>query len=409
MRENEVKERVVNFLIVLISCLAGFMISEAGYRILLHQEENTRWQRTNQVTAFSNSIWEFDVETGYKYRPNTKITGVALVDGVPKLCGYLETGNHGSPGRGIGATPIKEAKLIVVGDSFSATVQEHQTWPDILGDLLQAGSGRPAPVLNMSHDGYGVLQMFDQAAKLVREGYRPTAFVIPLIGPDLVRARFWRMTRERSGRTEVFTSSVPSLDVQPETHVRTAFIDHRVNEAWCNDGLASGKADQTGHDIEQAFDETRRADEAFFGHRVRLYSVTDCYLCNLVRYGTPLRPIAQIGTNPPHKWRSFGDDARFTSAAAVIRASGVPIWIVYLPYHPELRDGQKKLTEQEHSLLDSLKGYADQFIDLTPATPMGDAAIPLTKLPMDAHPSYAGLEYYAKALFGRLKALNLLN
>lgn len=404
------KERFVNILFVVISCLVGFILSEIGYRYILNQDENARWQRTSRVTAFSDSIWEFDADIGYKYRPNTKISGVIQTDGVPTLCGGLETGSYGSPGKGIGSARIQDAKLIVVGDSFTAMVHEHQTWPDILADLIQAEYGRPSPVLNLSHDGHGVLQMLDQVAKLVREGHRPLAFVVPLIGPDLVRARFWRMTRERNGKTEVFTSSVPSLDVQPETHVRTAFIDHRVNEAWCEAGLASGKADQTGRDIERAFDEMRREDEAFFGRLVRILSATDCYLCNLARYGTPLKAVAQISTNPAHRLTSFDDDAQFSAAAAAIRASGIPLWVVYLPYYPEIREGRQKLTEQERALLDSLRKHADRYIDLTPTSSMSDEVlIPLTMLPVDAHPSFAGLEYYAKLLFTRFKDLNLIN
>jgi hypothetical protein len=87
---------------------------------------------------------------------------------------------------------------------------------------------------------------------------------------------------------------------------------------------------------------------------------------------------------------------------ALIRAAGVPIWLIYLPYEPELRSGQKKLTPREQVLVESLKQSTDRFVDLTPEKPMGEPAAAFTLLPEDAHPSQAGLQYYAGEAYRQL-------
>jgi hypothetical protein len=65
-------------------------------------------------------------------------------------------------------------------------------------------------------DGYGALQIFDQAAKLMRTGYRPTALIVAITRADLLKARTWRMTIIRGNSQEVFTSIKPSLEVNPK-------------------------------------------------------------------------------------------------------------------------------------------------------------------------------------------------
>jgi len=91
---------------------------------------------------------------------------------------------------------------------------------------------------------------------------------------------------------------------------------------------------------------------------------------------------------------------------ALIRASGVPIWLIYLPYEPELRSARKKMNTREQVLFESLKQSVNRFIDLTPEKPMGDAATALTLLPEDGHPSHAGLRYYATEAYQRMGFAN---
>jgi hypothetical protein len=402
VRRQALLEKLANVFLVIISMLIGLVALEPAYRGIFEWRENSRWKRPSLLWLYSTSVWDFDTELGYSYRPHARMDWTILENGIPRRCGTFVTGSVGSPGKGVDVSKLGDVKFIALGDSFTAWVQQGETWPDILSGMLENQTREPTPILNLARDGFGVLQMFDQAAHLVRVGYRPDAFMISIIGPDLVRARIWKMTFERNGAIEYFVSTVPSLDISPETHARSGFIDSRITRAWCETLRSAGQTDETAEKIGLAFDATRRADEAFFRPRLNWFSFTDCYLCNRVRFGHPVKGLVRVTGNPEHMLTRFQDDARFSQDLAIIRASGVPIWVVYLPYGPELRNARKQMTARELSLLNSLKAEADRFIDLTPDTPLGDATEPLTMLPEDSHPSHAGLEYYAREVYRQI-------
>jgi hypothetical protein len=214
------------------------------------------------------------------------------------------------------------------------------------------------------------------------------------------------MTLERNGAVEVFTSTKPSLDVAPETHVRTVLVDRRVTRAWCEALRPSRQTDDTARKLVSAYEATVRADETFFRRRLDLTSFTECHLCNQILYGRPTREPSRVSQNPFHSLTRFQDDPRFLEDLAAVRASGVPIWLVYLPIEIEMRNGRNVLSPQQEVLLASAKEVVDRYIELTPASPMGGAALPLTHMPDDGHPSHAGLEYYAEELYRRIMPLD---
>ncbi len=400
------RDKYANLILVFVSIVLVLLIFEFAYRGIFEWREGTRWERPSKFAVSSDSVWEFNAELGYDYVPQARMDVAWTQNGLPRRCGTFVTSSLGAPGKGIDVTRIKQAKFIVLGDSVTATVHQSETWPDILSALIAERSGSPTPILNLARDGYGVLQMFDQAAHLLRTGHRPDAFIIAIIGPDLERARFWRMTFRRNGTVEIFTSTVPSLDISPETHVRAGFIDPRMTRAWCDASRASGEFDETAKMLELAFERMWRTDEAFLRPRVRWLSVTDCYLCNRILTGYPIRGITRPVKNPAHTLNRFHEDSRFLQDLALIRASGVPIWLIYLPYEPELRSARKKMNTREQVLFESLKQSVNRFIDLTPEKPMGDAATALTLLPEDGHPSHAGLRYYATEAYQRMGFAN---
>lgn len=368
------------------------------YRGYVDWREKARWLAPRQFTVYSNSIWDFDSELGFSYRPNTRVDVAVVGDGVPKLCRSVVIDQHGSPGRGIAGAKSTEAEIVVLGDSFTAMVHGNETWTDIFADLVRSEHGHAPLILNVSRDGYGVLQMFDQAAYLLRSGHRPRVFIFAIIGLDLIRPRSWKMTLERNGGHEIFVSTVPSHEVAPQTHVRAALVDPRVTQSWCETLRASGRGDEIARSISASFDTIRRSDERIFRPKMSYFDVTTCYLCNRIRYGRPTKETPANRYNPAHGLMRFQDDPRFLDSLTAIRSSGIPIWLVYLPYEPELRTGRKEFSPQERSLWQSLESVSDRVVDLTPQRSMGDAALSLTMQPEDYHPSRAGIEYYAHEL-----------
>src|SRR5262249_40156433 len=161
---TQVREKYVNLFLVVISILIVLLICEFAFRGVFEWREGARWQRPSKFAVFSDSVWEFNAELGYDYVPQARMDIAWIQNGVPRRCGTFVTGSLGAPGRGIDATKEKQAKFIVLGDSVTAMVHQGETWPDILSALIEEQSGSAAPILNLARDGYGVLQMFHQAA-----------------------------------------------------------------------------------------------------------------------------------------------------------------------------------------------------------------------------------------------------
>jgi hypothetical protein len=390
---------LANVLLVIASCTVGFISWELAYRVFL------KTQDAAQFEVHSNSIWEFDRDLGYAYRPHAHTDWAMIRGGVPVLCGSFVAGLLGSPGKGVTAEQlIAGPRFIVLGASYTAMVHGGETWPDILSDKLEQQTGKAVPILNLARDGYGVLQMFDQAAKLLRTGFRPTALIVAIARDNLLRGRSWRMTIIRGNSQEVFTSINPSLEINPKTHVRTTLINPRATRSWCEASRASGKENDESREIVQALLSTKKQDESRgLKAPIQILSTTHCYLCDRILYEDPLHGIAPIASHAEHTLNRFQDDPQFVSDIIGIRNSGIPIWLVYLPDYPELVSAHKKLSPRQQELFDSLTTEVDRVIDLTPDAPLGDSATALSMMPYDIHPSHLGLEYWANELLSRQK------
>ena len=391
--------KLANLLLVIASCTVGFISWELAYRVFLKTQDAT------QFSVDSNSIWHFDPDLGYAYPAHAHTDWATIRGGVPVLCGSFVSGLLGSPGKGITAEQlIAGPSFIVVGDSFTAMVQGGETWSDILSDKLEQQTAKSVPILNLARDGYGALQIFDQAAKLMRTGYRPTALIVAITRADLLKARTWRMTITRGNSQEVFTSIKPSLEVNPKTHVRTTLINPEASRSWCEASRTSGKENDVSRDIVQVLQATKIQDESRgLKAPIQILSMTHCYLCNRILYEDPLHGIAPIATHAEHTLNRFQGDPQFVSDVVAIHDSGIPIWLVYLPDYAELTSARRKMTPREQELFGSLTAEADRVIDLTPDAPLGDSAIALTMMPYDIHPSHLGLEYNANELLSRQK------
>jgi hypothetical protein len=222
----------------------------------------------------------------------------------------IRSGPTRIPRKGITAEQlIAGPRFIVLGDSFTAMVQGGETWPDILSDKLEQQTAKTVPILNLARDGYGALQIFDQAAKLLRTGYRPTALIVAVTRADLLKARTWRMTIIRGSSQEVFTSNKPSLEINPKTHVRTTLINPGATRSWRDASRASGKENEVSREIVQALLTTKRQDESRgLKAPIRILSMTHCYLCNRILYEDPLHGVAPIASHAEHTLNRFQGD-----------------------------------------------------------------------------------------------------
>jgi hypothetical protein len=382
-----------------LSLALASAIAELGYRVYLKAGEG-KDDGKPKFTAYSSSIWQYDRKLGYTYKPSARMDWVMVEDGLVQRCGTKTTAADGTSGRGPAGTKAA-VDIAVLGDSFTAAVQDGVSWPDLLADELQrANPSLSLRIRNLSRDGYGVLQMVDQAADLLAAGKtRPDILIVAIIGPDLRRLRVWRREKQGPVHPELYYSFDPDMPEHPETYGRAALINGKVTRQWCESLLASkNTADGLLAEIAEQYKSARASDEVFSGKRVDMLSLSSCYLCRKIRTGSPYRPAAGLIQSGGIAIDRYSRDPDFVRNIDAIRAAGIPIWLAYLPWEPELRSGNKALQPREMELLKDLQRYVDRFFDLTPAQGLGDEATRLTMLPVDAHPSLKGLEYYASGM-----------
>lgn len=378
----------------MLSAVLAAIAAEIGYRIILkaHVGEDPG---APTFTIYSSSIWQYDRDLGYTYKPNGRMDWAMIKSGLPERCGTFTTNSEGNAGRESSKLPGLD--VAVLGDSFTAMVHEGMTWPDLLQEeIRRMNPALGVRVRNLSRDGYGVLQMVDQAAVLLRTSKtKPDVLVMAIIGPDLRRYRFWRVEKKGSGHPEMFFSLNPDLVERPETYARGALTNPKITRKWCEDLRAAKNAgDALLNEAIAQYRQAKIRDDMFTGKRVDPFSLSICYVCNKIRFKTPYRPAAGRLQSDGMALDLYSQDPEFMRNIAAIRATGVPLWLVYLPWEPELRAGEKVLNPRETSLLRDLTARVDRTYDLTPGSPLGEAAVPLTLLPIDAHPSMEGLRYY---------------
>jgi hypothetical protein len=158
------------------SIVIGFQAVEIAYRGYLFSTEPDRLFHSATHPSFlffRNSIWTYDNEVGYRYKPNKDMLAGNVTDG--KLIGcdgssrIDENGNVGESGRD---SANADFKVLVFGDPVTAQPNNNKTYSSFLEAALSKRMGRRVSVINMGRDGYGILQMVDLAAIEIPTGSR---------------------------------------------------------------------------------------------------------------------------------------------------------------------------------------------------------------------------------------------
>ena len=224
----------------MFSALLGYLVVEAGYRVYAYCSIRntllaaTRSQipanRGDDVYAVSYSV--FDVDTGYRYRPNIE---VQFSDPFPVA---WKTNSHGHIARSEYpvAKPRGRFRIGLVGDSFTANVDNTIRWGDVLEDRLNASEawrvmtgGRHVRVINFGLDGIGVVQ-FDDVAVEMAVPFEVDLLLVNLVREDVRRRPYYRGSASATIiRSEQLTSYIdaevlsrlPFWSIYPEVIART--------------------------------------------------------------------------------------------------------------------------------------------------------------------------------------------
>ncbi len=391
---------LATLVLVLFGILTGAALTEGLYRAYLYRTARARFVRRvpGSLAVYDRPFWVYDERFGYVYPAGEKVHVTSISDGRVVSCGYWTDFNaEGNIGKIVGDYATAALRVLVFGDSFTATVHDGVTWPLVLQERLTRRLGREAHVVNFARDGYGVLQMFDLAAAKIPE-WKPDLVVFSFITNDLERIRFWRTVTKVNGRWRYLVSPRATPDPDPLISYDTALYHPDATAAWCRSRKGRTGADRVLRDVEAVYQRgvsvgERRAANAF--------TLRHSYVLARLRRGDPFAGVPGMFSFPQVPYDDYADDARFVKSVRAVESTGVPYALVHLAFYPELKAGREYITNyREARLLASLARLTEKEILET----RGHIRLPiedperLIQSPSNYHPSRAGLELYADAV-----------
>src|SRR3990172_825440 len=248
-RESENKPALIiaTLALVLLGAVVGIALSEAAYRVLLYTvvASDRFVRKAPQGFAVNDRPqWIYNERFGYVYPMGYKIHVASVSNGRVTECSFWEGFNEqGNVGRIVGDYKAASLKILVFGDSFTATVHDGVGWPLLLQERLAKRLGRRVHVVNFGRDGYGILQMFDLAAAKIPE-WKPDLAIVAFITNDLQRVRVWRTITKVQGRWRHLVSPDPTPNPDPLKSYDTALYHPEATAEWCRSMKGTGSRDR---------------------------------------------------------------------------------------------------------------------------------------------------------------------
>lgn len=383
--------------VLVLGILCGLFLAEAAYRIKL--AVGVGWTPLGVGSTFhvwSEATVRDDAVAGYRHDPDRAVVGVRVAGGRAVLRLERTTNSSGSVGPSESDADRAATRILVVGDSFTENQREGTTWPALLQSELGSRIEGTVSVISRARSGHGLLQMIDVATRACTAGDFDVV-VVAFISDDLNRSRFWQQTRVVQGESRLETrlertgSGWLSL---------SEFYDSRIDADWCRrvvKGEGEGEGDSLLAELVSRF-ELRKRDNP---RRIDYASVSSSFLYNRLVYGDPFFGIEGIAAVPRFSWRDFGRDPGMVRGLGELRKLESTVVLVQLPQYEEMVAGAYLMTSQQRSLLRSLEQLAGSpVVDLIERGGIPGEPKSLYLLPVDQHPSRAGLSWYAESVAG---------
>ena len=294
------------------------------------------WDRNVHIQVSNTCPVEFDHVGGFRYRAHQEVVTGTLENGralsatsvVMTADGFMKPKEPPS---------AEGPHIAVLGDSFVACLnsQTGLHWPHFMGAAVERQTGKAVRVQNCGREFYGLLQMVDLAADLVRRS-PPDLIIFAYISRAVRRKRSWAH-RAFVGGQERFLRS-PTAAVRP--HVPTSYdaggIDSRVTMEWLEARAGEPKWDPLFEDIWRRFllyrqrGDFRCFDFFDFGRSALLNQL---FYGDAFGYPDRISPRQRQFLEGP---QVFETDAAFLANIATLRQANVPIALVHVPVIKEI-------------------------------------------------------------------------
>jgi hypothetical protein len=186
------RDPINNAILVLSSVLLAYAAMETMFRFYIYRSTRAHISDTLYAMAQkAHSLVEFDVHTGFRYRPNKNFGNLRSNE-------YGMVANDRDTLRYPVEKPASEFRIAVLGDSFTAGVHAKTRWPDFIQDALNESpewrafvGGRFTRVLNFGLDGTGIVQAAAIYAFRARQ-FSPDLVIVNIYVEDILRRFTYR-------------------------------------------------------------------------------------------------------------------------------------------------------------------------------------------------------------------------
>lgn len=414
------RETLYSLILVVVGLVIGAAVGEGAYRFWLYNQEPGKFQVSGDghppVWFFSKSRWHFSEKYGFEYGPET-VYGGSASDGTVRSCWSWPANARGNMGLIEGDYDSADLKVLVFGDSFTAQIDTSPdprgvAWPDFLQRELADRLGRNVHVVNFGRDGYGILQMVDLAVDMIPQ-WKPDLVVFAYITDDLTRARSWRTYTTAHGSERILTTTVPEADPPLDKSSDTAIVNAKATKSWCEEAVRTQRTDDP---VLAEMEASVRRAQANNEGRLSVWNMSHSFLLDRVIHSNAFHRLttrARPSQNPRHNLAAFEADEKYARELAAIRSLEIPLVLVHLATADELALDREYVfrSEQEESLNASLQrsfGVPARETQGAAAAPEGGFAA-IKRSPEDAHPSVAGMKFYADAVASAIVGSGVAN
>jgi lysophospholipase L1-like esterase len=406
LRIKKIRKWVANSLLIISSIIVSLVSLEMIYRINLYQTNAFQSDVHTYTYSATNSVHGvYDENFGLEYKPNHEWTMFNVVNGKVKRCSepLFVSNQDGLDGK----TTIDEynradIKILVFGDSVTHWNRKGYTWPDLLQENLINELDINVGVLNYGRGGYGILQMFDLAEAKIKQ-HQPDLVIFAFITDDLTRARLWFKTIKVDGYTRILVSPEKG-NFHHKFTLSPIVVNTSANLAWCKKSLKDHKSNPILEQLNKQYAEVKWSVDKVHGlTEDNLFSVSNFYLFNRIKYGSAFAPLPNTRFGIPQLTiNDFASDKQLISRINRIKHSKIPYLVFHIPVKKELEELKMQTNQQGALLLASLKKLIDKkIIFLLKDIKQQE---PLELYTYDSiHPNFSGLRLYADLITDHVK------
>ncbi|MBL8707168.1 MAG: hypothetical protein JNM30_20105 [Rhodospirillales bacterium] len=411
--------------------LVTFVLTEAAYRVFLHQTLHTGTQQPDAAPTFTAwafpAPWKFDRDLGFTFNDG-QWRRALFADGAFTGCDTSLGGNrygNFSPIRGDYASA--DVKVLFFGSSYTLkdVGSQGNTATNLLQEALSAEMGKKVHILNYSRDSIGILSMVDMArARLPID--KPDLIIFGFNTLSLAYQRNWRFVKQTGPSAYRMYQSLAATDevVPQQAILAPLVISDKVTAEWCDrlERIRDGSGDKSALrgdpvvvELVRHYNGVRRDQEAR-DIVVDFFTPWTSFVYNKLRRGDAFYGMQVYG--PKTIWAaisasSYAGDRQFVEAVAALKSSGVPLRLLHLPSLADLEkpgtivEGVSSLQPgQERSLIRSLEQvFGLEYVPLSRYYAAEDLEKPLelVESKQDWHPNQKGTEAMARAFLRYFK------